>query len=136
MFLDRIVNSLIRSFGNAGRTRARLDLLKRSDRVLADSGFSRDLLEQGNQAWPWRIDGVVPTSGTQYLFAPAGMRSPVPAVQQSHASRTKAVAELNAFSDAELSDLGLARAGIVDAVRHGRPGLDDVGQVSDDRQAA
>ena len=136
MFLDRIVNSVEKSFVNAGRTRARLDLLKRSERVLADGGFSRDLLEQGNQAWPWRIDGSVPTPSTQYLFAPAGLRTPVPAMQQRFASNAKAVADLNAYSDAELADLGLARAGIVDAVHEGRPGMNEAVNGSDDRKAA
>ena len=32
-------------------------LLNSSDRLLEDAGFSRDLLEQGVDAWPWRIDG-------------------------------------------------------------------------------
>ena len=31
-------------------------LLNSSDRLLDDAGFSRDLLEQGVAAWPWRID--------------------------------------------------------------------------------
>ena len=136
MFLDRIVNSVEKSFVNAGRTRARLDLLKRSERVLADGGFSRELLEQGNQAWPWRIDGSLPTSSTPYIHAPAGLRTPVPAMQQRYASNAKAVADLNAYSDAELADLGIARTGIVEAVHCGRPGLDKAVNGSDDRQAA
>ena len=136
MFLDRIVNSLEKSFVNASRTRARLNLLTRSERVLADGGFSRDLLEQGNQAWPWRIDGNVPTSSTPYIHAPAGLRTSVPAMQQNYASNAKAVADLNADSDVELADLGIARTGIVEAVHFGRSGSDKAVNRSDDRQAA
>jgi hypothetical protein len=38
------------------RNRMRDDLLKRNDRVLADMGFSRELLEKGVSSWPWRRD--------------------------------------------------------------------------------
>ena len=37
-----------------GRTRACEVLLASSDRMLDDAGFSRKLLEQGVEAWPWR----------------------------------------------------------------------------------
>jgi len=40
------------------------------------------------------------------------------------AAEREAVRELNQFSDRELTDLDLSRAGIVDAVRFGRPGID------------
>lgn len=36
----------------------------------------------------------------------------------------RAVRELQSYSDAELNELGLSRAGIEDAVRHGRPGFE------------
>ena len=31
-------------------------LLQLDDRTLEDAGISRDLLEQGVSAWPWRIE--------------------------------------------------------------------------------
>ena len=40
---------------SVGRERARRELLNLNDRYLADLGFSRELLEEGVQAWPWRI---------------------------------------------------------------------------------
>ncbi len=44
------------TFANvAGRRRARRTLLAKSDRLLADMGFSRELLEQGVDAWPWLV---------------------------------------------------------------------------------
>ena len=39
----------------AGRRRARRALLAKSDHLLADMGFSRELLEQGVKAWPWLV---------------------------------------------------------------------------------
>ena len=38
-----------------GRRQARRALLAKSDRLLADMGFSRELLEQGVKAWPWLV---------------------------------------------------------------------------------
>lgn len=56
--LNRLRRTLERTFVNVGRARAREYLLRQDDRVLADSGFSRELLEQGNRFWPWRVDGT------------------------------------------------------------------------------
>lgn len=36
------------------KQRALSELMKMSDRVLEDAGFSRELLIQGAKAWPWR----------------------------------------------------------------------------------
>ena len=55
--LNRMTRALENSFVNAGRANARRYLLRQSDRVLADGGFSRELLERGNAAWPWRAEG-------------------------------------------------------------------------------
>ncbi len=102
------------------RSRLRQDLLRRDDRVLADIGVSRALLEGGVRAWPWQppadaLDGA----GPYRLRRPGG------------AGFARAVAELQALSDAELRDLGLTRGGIEEAVLHGRPGFPE-----EQRQAA
>lgn len=141
MSFNTLVQSVQNSFVNAGRTRARLELLARGDSFLADTGFSRELLERGNDAWPWRVDGQVPTSTSSYAVPPAGLRTPAPALHNTAARRiaqenAKSVAELRALSDAELSDLGISRAGIVEAVRHGRPGIDPVAVEPGHRKAA
>ena len=39
-----------------GRKRALEILLNSSDRMLEDAGFSRELLEQGVHAWPWKSE--------------------------------------------------------------------------------
>jgi len=47
--------------------RTRRYLVSLDDRTLADMGFSRELLEQGAQAWPWRVPEV--TYGAHTLEA-------------------------------------------------------------------
>ena len=39
------------------RGRVRRELLSRNDRLLNDIGVSRELLEQGVDAWPWKANG-------------------------------------------------------------------------------
>jgi len=99
---------------NAGRTRAREHLLAQNDRLLEDAGFSRELLELGNRAWPWRVDDGL-TAAT--VFRPEHERLAVRERAVLDATR-----ELSRLSDAELADLDIARSDIADAVRHGRPG--------------
>ncbi|MDO6460036.1 DUF1127 domain-containing protein [Granulosicoccaceae sp. 1_MG-2023] len=43
-------------FETVGRERARRELLNLSDRYLEDLGFSRALLQEGAEAWPWRTE--------------------------------------------------------------------------------
>ena len=50
-----LADALSRLSERAGRERARRHLLSCSDRVLADAGFSRELLRSGDRAWPWRV---------------------------------------------------------------------------------
>ena len=105
--LQTLSQALGNSFINAGRTRAREQLLARDDRFLADAGLSRELLESGNAAWPWR------------------------ATPEREEIRI-AVSELSRLDERELADLGIARGAIVSAVRDGRPGIDG----PSDREAA
>ena len=81
-------------------------LMQLDDRTLADINISRELLDQGVKSWPWHMpqDSVAVASVAQ------GIRA--------------AVKELDSYSDAELADLGISRGAIVDAVLHGRPGID------------
>src|SRR5215467_9099857 len=102
------------------RSRLRQRLLRMDDRRLEDIGYSRALLEDGVRAWPWRL----PVDSVAGLgrFELGLFRGP---------SFARAVAELRAYSDAELNDLGLTRGTIEHAVRNGRPGYPE-----DQRQAA
>ena len=54
--LSSLVNGLIRSRAYSARGLVRQELLSKDDRLLADIGISRELLEEGVGAWPWRID--------------------------------------------------------------------------------
>ena len=92
-----------------GRKRALEFLLNSSDRVLEDAGFSRELLEKGVQAWPWRVEQAE--------------ENPQP-VKFDDLARRKAVEELRAYSEKELADLGICRGSIEDVVQHGRPGIE------------
>ena len=103
------------------RSQLRKQLLARDDRVLADIGISRDLLQRGVRAWPW----TTPAEPVEGL----GRFKLEPAV--SEAEYATAVAELEGYADADLWDLGLTRGTIEEAVRHGRPGFPE-----DERRAA
>lgn len=106
----------------AGRARVRRELLSLSDRLLADAGFSRELLEAGVSAWPWRVNE---DTGPLNLAALAESDRDVHPLPGKNEYR-RAVAELRAYSDLELADLGLARGQIEYAVKYGRPGIDNV----------
>ena len=92
------------------RSRLRHNLLQLDARLLADAGFSRDLVEAGVRAWPWRTPEE--PAGSLHF----GRRA-------TEADYRAAIAELQSYSDSELQDLGLSRGAIADAVRNGRPGF-------------
>jgi|SRR5690349_21314938 uncharacterized protein YjiS (DUF1127 family) len=108
------------------RSRLRHDLLQLDARRLADIGYSRDLLEEGVRAWPWRLP-TDPAAG----LGPLQLSRPL-----SEADYAQAVAELKASSDADLRDLGISRANIEEVVRYGRPGFPEDQRPDDSRKAA
>lgn len=109
--IQSIKDSFSRYVIRIGRSRLRQQLLLRDDRFLADTGFSRTLLEQGIDAWPWRTEKAKNDAKTNV------------SILREH-ERRQAIAELHAYSDRELSDLGLTRGQIVQAVSNGRPEID------------
>lgn len=111
--VQKLLSFLYRGIVYGQKERVRRELLQRSDRSLIDLGFSRQKLEQGVAAWPWREQlgndaevNVAANAGTAQL------------------SYRQAVKELQGYSDAELTELGIARSTIAQAVRDGRPGID------------
>lgn len=54
-FLRRIMHALTDALERNAQQRTREYLLSLSDRHLQDMGFSRELIKQGPNAWPWRI---------------------------------------------------------------------------------
>jgi uncharacterized protein YjiS (DUF1127 family) len=101
------------------RSRLRQNLLQLDARLLKDAGFSRELVEAGVRAWPWRTP------------AEPGLGSVRFARKLTDADYRAAIAELESYSDTDLLDLGLSRAAIPEAVRNGRPGF-----AEDQQQAA
>lgn len=57
---ERMLDRLSSRITDAARTRVRRELLGYSDRDLASKGFSRQRLEAGNAAWPWRLEQPAP----------------------------------------------------------------------------
>src|SRR5262249_47958629 len=80
------------------RSHMRKRLLGRDDRVLADFGISRELLQRGVRAWPWKA----PTDPSEGLG-----RFNLEAVVAHDAGHAAAIAELETYTDADLWDLGL-----------------------------
>jgi len=109
------MNQLIKRFATGyeaymtkiGRGQVIRVLMNHDDRTLEDMGISRHLLLQGVDAWPWREGEVA--------VAPKRVSKLAISRQEKRAIR-----ELRAMTNAELSDIGISRSGIVDAVRFGR----------------
>jgi uncharacterized protein YjiS (DUF1127 family) len=57
-FFQRIMQFMSISIERAAHERTRRYLVGLDDRTLEDMGFSRELLEQGSKAWPWRVPGA------------------------------------------------------------------------------
>lgn len=98
-FIKRIMNALIDARERSAQKRTGQYLLGLSDRYLEDIGFSRELLEQGPKAWPWRAPQE--PLGTPKLIA--------------------AMRGLNTDSEAQPTDLERDRRGIEEAVRLNLP---------------
>ena len=125
--MNRLFRAVRQGSIDAGRTRARQHLLARGDRFLADNGFSRELLERGNRAWPWRVEASVAAIRLPPIASrgDSAVRSPFGTAPIAVETRlADAFAELDAMSDVELRDLGIQRPDIVEAVRHGRRGVE------------
>ncbi len=115
MRFEKLWKGFLAAAERSGRARARRELLHMDDRLLADAGFSRVLLELGIEAWPWRArtdDGVVPTEVL--------VRTPA----EREVELEVAADALRRYNDHELADLGIARGDIDRVVREGRPGID------------
>lgn len=105
-----ILNALTDILDRGARRRTLEELLRRDDRMLADAGFSRELLLEGVSAWPWRHDAALAADARDA----ARMRD----------SQRRAVRELQSMNDRELADLDIARVDIPRAVREGRRGIE------------
>jgi len=107
--IEKVSERYNRYMTGLARHRTREVLLRTSDRMLEDAGFSRELLEKGVSAWPWTVESVndLPTP-----------------INHTKQCTQHAIKELEAYSDRELHDLGITRGTINHAVRQGRNGID------------
>ncbi len=55
IFFQRIMHFINAGLERSAYQRTRRHLLRLNDRILEDMGFSRELLERGQKAWPWRM---------------------------------------------------------------------------------
>lgn len=108
----KIFDNLLHGFNSymtfLGRSRVRDVLLRSSDRMLDDAGFSRELLESGVKAWPWHKPAL-----------------PLTPLDFKHVGNVAAIRELQTYSDEDLHDLGNSRGSISEAVMLGREGSDN-----------
>jgi len=105
-FLKRVVKAI--SHRNKRETLNYLQAMPAEQ--LIDSGFSPTLIREGVSAWPWREDNQ-----TEMLSE----------IEYRLAEEQRCVTELQSYSNSELADLGLYRGSIREAVRYGRPGIDN-----------
>lgn len=131
-------------YTHLGRSRVREILLRYDDRLLNDAGFSRSMLEEGVQSWPWREDWADPSTSSaiaassdqlvtrsnetssiadEQAVALKQEKSPSSEIAKAKTHR-QAIAELRTYSDKELRDVGVTRGTIEEAVRHGRADID------------
>ena len=101
-----MLNKMKNYLQNHALRKTRVQLLTMSDRQLDDCGISRELLQQGISAWPWREDE------TTLAAQPGKMK----ASDINHAIR-----ELSSMSDKDLRDIGIDRGSIRHSVVHGTP---------------
>ncbi len=108
-------------------------LARQSDATLRDIGISRELLNSGVSSWPWQSAEQSPTqnavSGAVSVTAASTMQHQKLASSSRKTyhkvmSKARAIRELRSYSNRELRDLGITRDSIVEAVNHGRPGIE------------
>ncbi|MFK8081942.1 MAG: hypothetical protein AB8B97_16775 [Granulosicoccus sp.] len=119
----KITNSIRQSAEKRARARDCEQLLKMSDRQLADCGFSRLQLLDGVDSWPWRVQHE-----TNDLSSVVPSKPESASKKRRHNAREirKAIKELSAYSDRELTEMGITRGSIKEVVRTGRASVENV----------
>jgi len=128
--LTRLTSTFRRVAEHHAKARTREQLLQMSDRQLADFGFSKIMLLEGVSAWPWRLhDEAATVPGISSLVSTkpeVQKQGPAPSAREIR----QAIKELSAYSDRELSELGLSRGNIAEVVRFGRHSGDEMAEES------
>ena len=112
-FLKNLIEAMQFATEMRARSLALEEFRRMSDHQLYDIGISRDLLKRGVGAWPWRNEVEAEAAAVETNL-------------DSKQKQDEAIRELMTFSNRELADLSISRAGITDAVKYGRPGIDRI----------
>lgn len=137
-FITRIGSGYNKYMTHRARQHTLHVLSQQSDATLRDIGVSRELLHGGVTGWPWQPKDLQSRQcSPAFARQSTEMKSerPVSAAVASITSRSRttyhkvmrkarAISELRNYSDRELRDLGITRGCIVEAVNHGRPGIE------------
>ena len=144
-FLNSMAQALERGFMRTSIMHTRAILLEQSDGSLAAAGISRELLERGERAWPWRADApaavsradVADATGTAARDSAAQDLAETPLERARRQRLRRAAAELGRLDDRELACFGIARDDIERALSDAtRTGRDGAAQRRDGREAA
>lgn len=90
---EALKKSFTRFMTNAARNRLRNDLLARSDRLLSDIGVSRELLEDGVGAYPWRVADV-PAAGLKLVGGSAAVSTRAASSKSSERADARALRDV------------------------------------------
>ncbi|RVU85478.1 DUF1127 domain-containing protein [Leucothrix sargassi] len=108
-FLSKLSERVSTAFELSGHSKVLAHLNTLSDTQLEDLGFSRQLMSQGVAAYPWKENGVSVSS--------------LPTLTETRATSKEikeAIAELKAYNNRELEDIGISRYEIEEVVLNGR----------------
>jgi len=126
-----IISTLVNYFMDAVEYRAAVltyQHLRSIDTVtLRRAGISPQLLAQGVGAYPWRdtVSDKLNASASALNGEKSRTATVVHQIDIHKDSEIRqGIAELMAYSDAELDDLGIARVDIEQVVRHGRAAIE------------
>lgn len=115
-FFNRIATTFLKTMERRAASSLYQQLRLMDSRTLLNAGISPELLAKGPGAYPWREQDAKATD--------AGCAAVTLMQPSNEAFIRQGIAELQACSDVELADMGIARSDIARVVREGRPGID------------
>jgi len=106
-FFSKLSSSIANAFELSGRSKTLAYLNTLGDSNLEDLGFSRELMNQGVSAYPWKAQDF-------------DNLSTLTETRATSKEIRDAIEELQAYNDRDLEDIGIARYEIEDVVINGR----------------
>ncbi|MFK7858290.1 MAG: hypothetical protein AB8B64_05710 [Granulosicoccus sp.] len=123
---SKIVTIIRRALEYRGRAHAHQQMLRMSDRQLADFGYSRVLLLEGVSAWPWRVQDDTEQANDLRAMVSTKPEKTEKVNKPTAREIRQAVKELSTYTDRELTEMGISRGSIREIVRSGRPSFEGV----------